>query len=205
LFRAGVGRADELVEWLRGAVKRDPLNPALSFWVTSILDAAGDTVGSLAEYERGRALFDEEWIGHFNAFVTLLGSGEHERAKAFAQTRISSPVVVEVLDDFDRPESALLTLRSLYESDAPTDLRSRQTVSILAAYFGDAALSLSAMRDSLNETGVSPYLWRPVFSPVRRHEDFKVLARDFGFVDYWREYGWPDSCRPLGNDDFECG
>jgi len=25
------------------------------------------------------------------------------------------------------------------------------------------------------------------------------------FVAYWREKGWPSLCRPLGDDDFECG
>ncbi|MCB1552173.1 MAG: hypothetical protein KDJ14_00090 [Xanthomonadales bacterium] len=27
----------------------------------------------------------------------------------------------------------------------------------------------------------------------------------YGFVDYWREKGWPPVCRPLGDTDFECG
>jgi DNA-binding SARP family transcriptional activator len=27
----------------------------------------------------------------------------------------------------------------------------------------------------------------------------------FGFPAYWREKGWPPTCRPLGDDDFECG
>jgi TolB-like protein/DNA-binding SARP family transcriptional activator len=27
----------------------------------------------------------------------------------------------------------------------------------------------------------------------------------YGFVDYWREQGWPPRCRPLGDTDFECG
>jgi len=60
------------------------------------------------------------------------------------------------------------------------------------------------MRDYLSQFGVSPYLWRQVYAAVRQHEDFKALARDFGFVDYWREYGWPDSCEPGDGLDFEC-
>ncbi len=203
-FRVGLGRADQLVELWRSSIAYDPLNPASSFWVAAVFDAAGDAEGALTEYERGRTLFDESWVGHFNAFTTLLGIGEHERARELAQTLLGNSVVAEVLPDFDSSEAAVTTLRGMYESDAYRDLASRQTISILAAYFGDEALSLRAMRDSLNEFGVSPYLWRPVFSAVRRHEDFKDLARDFGFVDYWQEYGWPESCRPLGSEDFEC-
>ena len=29
-------------------------------------------------------------------------------------------------------------------------------------------------------------------------------AREIGLVDYWKEFGWPDLCRPVGEDDFEC-
>ena len=202
-FRAAVGRGDQLAEVLRDLVERDPLGPAVSFWVTAILDALGDTEGALAEYERGRTLFGRDWAGHFNAFVTLLGSGEHERAKALVQTA-NEAVLSEVLADFDRREDALRTLRRLYDSAAYRDLRSRQIISVLAAYFSDEELSLMAMRDSLSQFAVSPYLWRPVFAAVRRHADFKPLARDFGFVDYWREYGWPDVCAPAGSEDFEC-
>ena len=33
----------------------------------------------------------------------------------------------------------------------------------------------------------------------------KPMLLRFGFVAYWREKGWPEACRPLGGDDFECG
>jgi len=204
LFRAGLGLVDEQAEQWRDAYERDPLNPAVSFWVTAVLDMAGDTAGALAEYERGRRLFGDDWVGHFNAFVTLLGSGEPERARTLAQTVRPSTIVADVLDDFDRPEDALMTLRALYEGDAHRDLGGWQAIGVLAAYFGDEELAMSAMRDALNAFGVSAYLWRPVFAELRRSEGFKRLARDFGFVDYWREYGWPDSCAPVGANDFEC-
>jgi TolB-like protein len=44
--------------------------------------------------------------------------------------------------------------------------------------------------------------------------DGQIMLRDphvkanllrYGFVAYWREKGWPPTCRPLGDDDFECG
>jgi hypothetical protein len=29
--------------------------------------------------------------------------------------------------------------------------------------------------------------------------------REAGLADYWRQSGkWADSCRPVGEDDFEC-
>jgi hypothetical protein len=41
-------------------------------------------------------------------------------------------------------------------------------------------------------------------APVRKTERFKKFLRDTGLVDYWRARGWPDLCRPVGADDFEC-
>jgi hypothetical protein len=48
------------------------------------------------------------------------------------------------------------------------------------------------------------YGWWPMPSSVRKTERFKTLVRDAGFVDIWRVRGWPDLCRPVGANDFEC-
>ena len=48
------------------------------------------------------------------------------------------------------------------------------------------------------------YIWHPAYSPVRKTERFKALMRKVGYVDYWRAKGWPEFCRPVGADDFEC-
>jgi len=203
--RIGVGRASPaLAEFWRQYTDLDPLNPAISFWVIAALDAVGDPEGALAEFERGRTLFDENWVGYSNAFATLLGLGDHERAKEIGALVRDNAVLDQVLGDFDRPDAALSTLRDLYASADYADLQSRQMISNLAAYFGDDALAIRAMRDYLRQFAVSAYLWRPVFAAARRTEDFKALARDFGFVDYWRVYGWPDSCEPVGAQDFVC-
>jgi hypothetical protein len=74
-----------------------------------------------------------------------------------------------------------------------------------AAYFGDHALALRLLGDSIArlETRVW-YLWLPLFDETRRQPGFEDLIRDLELVDYWREYGWPEFCRPLGESDFEC-
>ncbi len=47
-------------------------------------------------------------------------------------------------------------------------------------------------------------LWHPSYAPVRKLERFKAYVRRAGLVDYWRERGWPEFCRPQGADDFVC-
>jgi TolB-like protein len=47
-------------------------------------------------------------------------------------------------------------------------------------------------------------IWMPAFKEVRQFPGFKTFLRDVKLVDLWRERGWPDLCRPLGEDDFVC-
>ena len=47
-------------------------------------------------------------------------------------------------------------------------------------------------------------LWPPERAAVRKTQRFKAYVREAGLVDYWRERGWPDLCRPVGADDFVC-
>lgn len=46
---------------------------------------------------------------------------------------------------------------------------------------------------------------RPAGHAMMRDPRVKAKLVEYGFVDYWREKGWPNVCRPLGADDFECG
>jgi hypothetical protein len=63
--------------------------------------------------------------------------------------------------------------------------------------------------ESLTEAGfelnfATSWLWHPSYAPVRKTERFKEYVRKNGLVDYWRERGWPEFCRPQGADDFVC-
>jgi tetratricopeptide (TPR) repeat protein len=55
------------------------------------------------------------------------------------------------------------------------------------------------------DTDANPYFtWHPSYAPVRKTERFKANVRSSGILAYWRAKGWPDLCRPVGADDFEC-
>ncbi len=47
-------------------------------------------------------------------------------------------------------------------------------------------------------------MWTPKLKHFRHSEAFRQRVRDTGVLGYWQEHGWPDLCRPLGEDDFEC-
>jgi len=75
-------------------------------------------------------------------------------------------------------------------------------------FVGAANRVLEARERYVGAGGLGPFvltdLWHPRFASLRKTERFKSIVRRIGVLDYWRARGWPDLCRPSGDDDFEC-
>ena len=48
------------------------------------------------------------------------------------------------------------------------------------------------------------WLSDPAASLLRQSKAFRQALGDLGLLDFYRQYGWPDLCRPVGEDDFIC-
>ena len=48
------------------------------------------------------------------------------------------------------------------------------------------------------------WMWSRSLRDFRQSEAFRDRVRDSGMLAYWRSHGWPDLCRPVGAEDFEC-
>lgn len=72
---------------------------------------------------------------------------------------------------------------------------------------GGPALALQYFSYHTNSTDrpsvISSMPWG-VIESIGQMEEFKFLVEQLGIVDYWRERGWPERCRPLEGLDFEC-
>jgi hypothetical protein len=103
------------------------------------------------------------------------------------------------------PASGRTALREFYADPAYTDVSSITGITRCAAQFGDAELALAGLRKA-NEVShaLMPAIWGRSWQAVRADPAFKLFVTDVGLVAYWREAGWPDKCRPLGDNDFEC-
>jgi hypothetical protein len=41
--------------------------------------------------------------------------------------------------------------------------------------------------------------WTSEAAAMRRDPRFAAIMRDIGLVEFWREFGWPDKCKPVEN------
>jgi tetratricopeptide (TPR) repeat protein len=124
---------------------------------------------------------------------------------AIADPRVAT-VVKAILDEFDSaPNVVLGVMRRIYEDDAGLTGEGRMVIASMAAHYGDADFALEIMTEEFSVNMLrTNRLWYPFFGEMRSLPGFKTLAANIGFVAYWRKYGWADTCRPLGDDDFEC-
>ena len=83
-----------------------------------------------------------------------------------------------------------------------------QDLSFVYAFFGAYDRVLDGLERMLEieygTSGAGTMIWAPYYAPMRKMERFEAYVHNFGLYDYWRERGFADQCRPVGDDDFEC-
>jgi hypothetical protein len=133
--------------------------------------------------------------------VVYASAGRYaEAADALLAMRGSNLVRRQTVED-----AARLLRTAPAKVSAPETLPALGGLSFVYAHIGMPERSLELPERLLalgNLTTAMP--WFPEMTPVRKSERFKTLMRNAGLVDYWRARGWPDLCRPLGAEDFEC-
>ncbi|WP_420432857.1 tetratricopeptide repeat protein [Hyphobacterium sp.] len=63
---------------------------------------------------------------------------------------------------------------------------------------------LDALTPPENEAFPSAFIWQPPFARLRSDPKFNRIVERMQLPPYWRVAGWPDFCRPLDGDEFEC-
>jgi len=197
----------EIIEELR---LNDPLQPLLCGVYVLSLCLVGDMERVEEEYERGKEIFGDQW-GTGDAFITVFRLGVkdvlsiNDLPESTRDRMLAGRFRVMVLEHLDSPEEGLAELHRIYNNDDNLSRQDFNTINLWAAYFGDPEFALDAMERyvNLNKSGLY-YFWTPLMKEVRQLPRFKEFVREIGLVDYWKEYGWPDLCRPVGDDDFAC-
>jgi adenylate cyclase len=208
-YLAQLGRVEEATNVYVEARASDVLSPLYSGQTAWVLDLAGRNAEALAEFERSRELNGGEVLFIVQHLHALLVSGDTARIDAF----LSEPAVAtesvmgRLADVWPSPQATTAVLRAILED--PSELQRVALLpgwSVIAAYHGDLDLALEFLREAyLRRDGdILAYMWHPLMSELRTTSAFKELVVGLGLDDYWRAYEWPDACRPVGEDDFEC-
>jgi adenylate cyclase len=193
-------KSREVIEESR---RNDPLNPYVRAEYITALSLLSDTRGVENENERCKALFGDLWKAYSWSIAYLrLGTGDPVSRDEIGY---STPVFDAAKEYLDSPKEGLAKLHQLYSDENNLSEIDITNISILAAYFDDPVFAMDSMEKGIkiNTKGLFK-IWYPVMKDVRQLPRFKEFVNEIGLVDYWKEFGWPDLCRPVGDGDFVC-
>jgi len=147
---------------------------------------------------------EQLFIANSEMFVpTYVRTGHRSLAVLIADKSLGSanaPVIewIRATENPDGDNSAGFALLKDWESRTGTG-RKIANVSILLlafrAYDEMASMPLATRR----------VLWHPDGDEFRTTPQFKTVVRQMGIFEYWQARGFPPQCKPVGDDDFECG
>ena len=156
---------------------------------------------------QAQKLFEETLERNFHsrteAFIPVyVKNGQRSLALTLADIRFGrqeAPVIewIRAIENPDADNSRGYERLKDWEQNKSTGL-------VLAAY---SLVPLAfGMYDEMLSRPISALMeaWHPQAGKFRRSPQFKVLIRDTGTLRYWQERGFPDFCRAVGDDDFEC-
>lgn len=118
----------------------------------------------------------------------------------------AGPMIQLVLENFESPPAEIVrVLRRYFDEGNEMPGQGRVIMAGLATYYGDPEFALEVMKDELARNLFRfRRVWYPFFSDMRKLDGFADFITELGLEEFYRTYDWPDYCRPLGEDDFEC-
>jgi tetratricopeptide (TPR) repeat protein len=193
-------RANKIIEAFR---QIDPLNQ--TNYANSILTSffLGGMQQAEEKYEYGKAIFGDQLILS-DVMISILRLGAKDVVSR-NDIVYSSRIYDLAKEHLDSPKEGLAELHRIYTNDDRLTSINILEISVWASYFGDYEFAMEAMEKAVIINGAAlHHSWFPVFRGVRQLPTFKEFVRKIGLIDYWKEYGWPDLCHPVGDDDFVC-
>jgi hypothetical protein len=162
-----------------------------------------DSEAADTAYRQGKQLFPDVWFGDVLWTLVFLGRGEAGPEPAVSDWMPELDVLLELTSNDDR----LALLRQMASAPEVQRRAMFANYAVWAASFGDPDYALQLLERAVSETGSGTLLyvaWLPAFYEVRQLDGFRDLLRRIGLIDYWQTSGWPEICRPIGDEDFVC-
>jgi TolB-like protein/DNA-binding winged helix-turn-helix (wHTH) protein len=208
-FLLRTGRAQEALPYLQIARRAEPF-ATIEVGLSLAYDMLGDIDQAVVHYENSKTLFGLAPSTTTHLYRLVASDAIDDARRLFSTPpAMSDPnealfrTAVRLLDD---PPAARDALRALNEDPAYWRYPVTDQLANWAAHFAEPELAVTALRRAADQPQQLHFLWvwTPLWKGVRSHAAFKSFILDTGLVEYWKEYGWPEHCGPVGSDDFEC-
>jgi TolB-like protein len=223
------------LDYYAAAIRKDPNNTTAWLWQGLELKQSGYVDDAIASFlqclvidpgyqncrqhmadayllkgmpETAFRLFDETMEHAFmsisDAFVSsYVRSGHRNLALLIADAKLGydgAPIIewIRAIENPDADNSAGLARMRDWERRTTTGIRLRDVPSILLTFRNYDDFTGS-------DSSVGWVFWHPDGDEFRRSPQFKSSIRYYGMLKLWRTRGFPPQCRPIGDDDFECG
>jgi tetratricopeptide (TPR) repeat protein len=205
-----VGRLDAALEQARRAYELDPSSPIIALNLANAYLIRGEDDQAL----RFGRLAQELGLGRRgNAGIEATVAqrrGEWDKVKQLLRSEPELPEVlkskvdryVDALADPARRPQVVRELQAI-------DPQLKPQAELLMAYLelGQPGLAFQVMNESLDRDRLAwlhswdmMHAWAPENAALRNDPRFARVAERIGFIDYWKQYGYPDGCRAGSGD-----
>jgi tetratricopeptide (TPR) repeat protein len=212
LILQSAGYLDEAARQLEIAERMDPIYPQLQFGLG--LSALDRNEVEKARRHMQRAIDGNNPNGYYGLSIVSLMQRDADGIRASIES------LFKVFDDGvltarDPDRQAIETVLAALDESGDKALGIEAAVltgqiSVLkwlgaeAEILGFLQTLLESGRHVELSTALGQSIWIPAFAEVRQLPGFKPFLKETGLVDLWRERGWPDLCRPAGEEGFIC-
>ncbi len=205
------GRLDKSLEEAKLALDLDPASPIVNANMAETYATLGYDEKALqyrqAAIDLGYASGIDD--GDLVTRMEVIRSGDMDRLRELLRTakgpedqplfteNMIEAVVRVIQDPASWPE-----VDAIFSREAPAEIPEEAWFQLyLLAGREQKAMELALKYPDKVEVGM---IWVPEAAEFRRLPEFDALARKLGLMDYWKQYGWPDDCRPV-SEGMQCG
>jgi hypothetical protein len=202
-----LGYLDLALETVMQAYELDPASPVLNNIIAYLAVSAQQEELAL-KHSRITAELGLEFAAALGLVPLLIKRGEIDRLiEQFGWQENDVPLCVQARKDPVLKPQLLQTLLAIDLEDPELQDDPRIIASCLA-FAGDPDTAMKIMENIAvqeNWYAINRF-WTHADEMVqmRQSPQFKQLVTKMGLDTFWRNNGWPDLCRPLGEEDFEC-
>lgn len=223
------------LDYYSAALEKDPKNTTAWLWQGLDLQASGFVEESIASYQQCLAIdpgyqncrqhlavayldigdietalkihsetLEHAFLSISEAFVsTYVRTGHRSLALLIADAKFESrgaPVIewIRAIENPNADNSAGLGRLKDWERQMSTGKKLADVPQLLLSFRAWDELAENA-------ADASWVLWHIDADEFRRTAQFKSIIHETGVFKYWQVRGFPPQCRPVGDDDFECG